>query len=129
VVDEIRVLRLLRSVTDDLAFLRREAGADQTRRADPLWLRGVKYTFVTALEACVDVAQHVCAAQGWGPPSNNADAVRVLGRHGVLGADLAQRVARAVGFRNGADGRGRDLSPRGGGARGTRRDGRGGPRR
>jgi nicotinamidase-related amidase len=26
----------------------------------------VKYTFVTAIEACVDVAQHICATQGWG---------------------------------------------------------------
>jgi len=55
-VDEVRVLRLLRSVTDDLAVLREEALADARRRADALWLRGVKYTFVTAIEACVDVA-------------------------------------------------------------------------
>jgi hypothetical protein len=48
VVDEIRVLRLLQSVTDDLAVLRDEAAADDRRRADALWLRGVKYTFVTA---------------------------------------------------------------------------------
>jgi uncharacterized protein with HEPN domain len=45
VVDEVRVLRLLRSVTDDLAVLRGEASADARRQADALWLRGVKYTF------------------------------------------------------------------------------------
>jgi uncharacterized protein YutE (UPF0331/DUF86 family) len=100
VVDELRVLRLLRSVTDDLAVLRDEASADDRRRADPLWLRGVKYTFVTAIEGCVDVAQHLCASEGWGPARNNADAMRVLGRHGVLPAELAARLAGAVGFRN-----------------------------
>jgi hypothetical protein len=47
VVDEVRVLRLLRSISDDLAVLRAEASADPGRQADPLWLRGVKYTFVT----------------------------------------------------------------------------------
>jgi hypothetical protein len=56
VVDEIRVLRLLRAITDDLSVLRRESDADGERRADSLWLREVKYTFVTAIEACVDVA-------------------------------------------------------------------------
>jgi hypothetical protein len=56
VVDEDRVLRLLRSIADDTAVLRQEAGATQERRQDPIWLRGVKYTFVTAIEACVDVA-------------------------------------------------------------------------
>jgi uncharacterized protein YutE (UPF0331/DUF86 family) len=64
VVDENRVLRLLRSIADDTAVLRREAGAGQARREGPIWLRGVKYTFVTAIEACIDVAQHICAAEG-----------------------------------------------------------------
>lgn len=98
-VDEVRLLRLLRSISDDLAVLRAEASADPGRRADPLWLRGVKYTFVTAIEAAVDVAQHVCATQGWGPRRDNGDAIRLLGVHGVLPADLADRLRRAVGFR------------------------------
>ncbi|MGH3919698.1 MAG: type VII toxin-antitoxin system HepT family RNase toxin [Pseudonocardiaceae bacterium] len=98
-VDEVRVLRLLRSISDDLAVLRAEASADPERRADLLWLRGVKYTFVTAIEAGVDVAQHVCASKGWGPPRDNGDVIRLLGAHGVLSADLADRLRRAVGFR------------------------------
>jgi uncharacterized protein YutE (UPF0331/DUF86 family) len=69
VIDEARVLRLLRSITDDTAVLRQEAEAGEDRRRDPIWLRGIKYTFVTAIEACVDVAQHICATQGWGAAS------------------------------------------------------------
>ncbi len=54
-VDEGRILRLLRSISDDdVSVLSREGGADETRREDPIWLRGV-YTFVTAIEACADV--------------------------------------------------------------------------
>ncbi len=41
-VDETRVLRLLRADSDDVSVLRSEAVADGTRRADPLWLRGVE---------------------------------------------------------------------------------------
>ena len=82
-VDETRLLRLLRAVSDDLAVLAGEAGADADRRADPLWLRGVKYTFVTAIEASIDVAQHVCAAERWGPPRDNGDAMTVLGTRRV----------------------------------------------
>lgn len=99
-VDEIRVSRLLRSSRDALAALRREADATEQRRSDPLWLSGVKYLFITAIEACVDVAQHVCASEGWGPPSTNADSFRVLARHSVVEEALAARMARAVGFRN-----------------------------
>lgn len=99
-VDELRVLRLLRALDDDLGYLTSEAAADQARRRDPAWLRAVKYTFVTAIEAVVDVAQHMAAAEGWGPPDSNADAVRLLGRRGVLDPELGERLARAVGFRN-----------------------------
>jgi uncharacterized protein YutE (UPF0331/DUF86 family) len=100
VVDEVRVLRLLRAITDDLSVLRHESDADDERRADPIWLRGVKYAFVTAIEACVDVAQHICATQGWGPPADNGDAIRLLGDHGALAATLALSLRKAVGFRN-----------------------------
>lgn len=99
-VDEVRVLRLLRSVTEDLSLLEQESAADDARREDTMWLRGVKYTFVTAIEACVDVAQHVCSAEGWGPPSDNGDAIRLLGEHSVLPRELAASLRRAVGFRN-----------------------------
>jgi uncharacterized protein YutE (UPF0331/DUF86 family) len=100
VVDEVRVLRLLRGITDDVTILRRESGADAARRADPIWLRGVKYTFVTAIEACIDVAQHICSAEGWGPPADNGDAMRLLGSHDVLTAEIADGLRKAVGFRN-----------------------------
>jgi hypothetical protein len=42
VVDEGRILRLLRSISDDVSVLQRESGADESRREDPMWLRGVK---------------------------------------------------------------------------------------
>lgn len=99
-VDEVRVLRLLRSVTDAVATLRREAGATAERRDDPLWLPGVKYTFITAIEACIDVAQHLCSSEGWGAPADNGAAMTSLARHGVLATDLAARLRQAVGFRN-----------------------------
>jgi uncharacterized protein YutE (UPF0331/DUF86 family) len=100
VVDETRVLRLLRAVADDLAVLRSARAASAELRSEPLWLRGVKYTFVTAIEACIDVAQHICASEGWGPPQDNADAIALLGQHQVLDRELAGRMREAVGFRN-----------------------------
>jgi len=100
VVDKVRVLRLLRTITDDLAVLRAASTDGPPRRQDPLWLRGVKYTFVTCIEACVDIAQHICASEGWGPPNDNGDAVALVGRHGVIEGELAGEIRRAVGFRN-----------------------------
>lgn len=99
-VDEVRVLRLLRAVTDALSQLTAEATADSNRRSDPMWLPGVKYTFITAIEPCVDIAQHMCSSEGWGPPADNGDAIRLLGVHQVLSPEVADAMRRAVGFRN-----------------------------
>ena len=48
----------------------------------------------------MDVAQHICATEGWGPPADNGDAVRLLGEHGVCAPELARSIRQAVGFRN-----------------------------
>lgn len=99
-VDEVRILRLLRVITDDLGVLRSESTASMERRADPMWLRGVKYTFVTCIEVCIDIAQHICSAQGWGPPADNGDAMKLLGGHHVLTAEVSDAMRKGVGFRN-----------------------------
>jgi len=101
VVDERRVRRLLQRISEDLSYLRTRSASDREAiRTDRDRLAALKYVFVTAIEGCLDVAQHLCASEGWGPPSTNADALRLLGRHGVLAAELAEPLARAVGFRN-----------------------------
>ncbi len=100
-VDPERLHRVLRRVTEDLALLAEYANARADRvRDDPAQLGHVKYLFITAIEGCIDAAQHLCASEGWGPPETNADAVRLLGRHGVVRSDIADRIAAAVGFRN-----------------------------
>jgi uncharacterized protein YutE (UPF0331/DUF86 family) len=101
VVDVRRVRRLLQRVEQDLSYLERRA---RLSRSDVLGdadrLSGIKYAFVTTIEGCLNVAQHLCASEGWGPPESNAGAMRVLGREGVLPGPLAESMGRAVGFRS-----------------------------
>ncbi len=100
-VDERRVRRLLQRVSEDIAYLTRRSEEDPSEQlADDERMAALKYFFVTTIEGCLDVAQHVCASEGWGPPSSNADALRLLGRHGVVPSDLSEVMATAVGFRN-----------------------------
>jgi uncharacterized protein YutE (UPF0331/DUF86 family) len=101
VVDRRRVALLLRRITDELYYLEARSAEDRAvLRADDERLSGLKYRFVTTIEGVVNVAQHLCASEGWGPPKDNADSLRVLARHDVLGAQLADGLAHAVGFRN-----------------------------
>lgn len=98
-VDEGRVARLLRSVADRTGRLRSAFASDPDERGD-LWMDGVKYLFVTSIEGCIDVAQHIASSEHFGAPDSNAAAIRVLGDRGVIEAELARSLAKAVGFRN-----------------------------
>lgn len=99
-LDETRLFWRLNAVTVEVTVLHAEATADESRRGDPIWLRGMKYAFLVAIECCVDVARHVCAEEGWGPPADDGDAMRLAGEHGLLPGELAASMRRLVGFRD-----------------------------
>lgn len=102
--DVERLVALLGRVTSRLAVL--DGYADAARSdaeallTDEVRLGHLKYTFQTAIEACIDAAQHVIAADGLGTPASNAEAFRLLRRAGILPSDVATSLAGAVGFRN-----------------------------
>lgn len=52
-----------------------------------------------AIQTCIDIALHLCAAQGVVPPTA-ARAFSVLAERGLIEKGLAQRLQRAVAFRN-----------------------------
>jgi uncharacterized protein YutE (UPF0331/DUF86 family) len=99
VVDEERATRLASDVRSDLARLR---DLEQTERlvVHVDRLDAVKYRFLTAIEGCIIIAHHITASECWEAPDSNADAMRSLGKHGVIPAELAEVMARAAGFRN-----------------------------
>jgi uncharacterized protein YutE (UPF0331/DUF86 family) len=99
-VDSERVARLVGGVKADLSEL---SGIQDRRKEvlkDTTLLAAAKYWFITAIEGCVRIAQHVIAAQGWSPGDTNAEAIRRLAQHDVVDAATGESVAHAVGFRN-----------------------------
>ena len=100
-VDAERLLALLARVTARLRILDGYAQDDADELlADRVRLGDLKYTFQTAIEACLDAAHHVVADQGLGVPVSNAAAFRQLADAGLLDDALAATMAGAVGFRN-----------------------------
>ncbi|GMV42641.1 MAG: hypothetical protein AMXMBFR64_43570 [Myxococcales bacterium] len=53
-----------------------------------------------AVQATIDVASHLVAAEAWPTPETYAQAFAVLEVRGVLPAELAKNLRRAVGLRN-----------------------------
>lgn len=53
-----------------------------------------------AIQAAINLALHVVAAEGYGNPDSIADAFTLLKRRGVIDSGLAHRLRRMVSFRN-----------------------------
>jgi len=53
-----------------------------------------------AIQAAIDLATHVVAAESYGSPDSMADAFTLLERRGVIDSGLTDRLRRLVGFRN-----------------------------
>ncbi|MEW6283517.1 MAG: DUF86 domain-containing protein [Candidatus Eremiobacterota bacterium] len=53
-----------------------------------------------AIQACMDAASHVVTDCGWELPGTTAGIFGVMARHGVIPAELSERLSRAVRLRN-----------------------------
>ncbi len=59
-----------------------------------------KYLLIIAVEAAIDLCQHLVARSGGRSPTDYADCFTVLQEMGVLPANLAERLRRMARFRN-----------------------------
>jgi uncharacterized protein YutE (UPF0331/DUF86 family) len=73
-----------------------------TRRltVDPVLEAAIERWVQIAVEACIDIAYHVVAERGWTPPDAARGAFTTLAAHGMISAELAERLGRAAGLRN-----------------------------
>ena len=53
-----------------------------------------------AIQACLDIAHHIIAANGWELPSSARQAFEITARHGFLRDALLPAMVSAAGFRN-----------------------------
>jgi len=60
----------------------------------------VLHALQLALEASVEIATHICAADGLGVPASYAEAFGLLERAGVVDGPLAEDLKRMARFRN-----------------------------
>jgi uncharacterized protein YutE (UPF0331/DUF86 family) len=100
-VDPDVVARRLLALNEALRELDRPVARDAATLAkDSLLRAAVERWLQVAIEACIDLATHVVADEGWTPPGTAREAFLVLANHGKLPLDLAQRLGGAVGLRN-----------------------------
>ena len=92
-----RKLAAIRRNLDDLAVIRNLTVVEY--RADRFRQKGTERLLQETVEAAVDVNMHVLRALGESPTDYFTSFVQ-MGQQGVIGEDLADRLAPAAGLRN-----------------------------
>lgn len=80
--------------------LLREAEEQGRFEEDEVARAGAVRILHTAIEAMIDIANHVVARQGWGIPKTYAEALDLLVDHDALPADQRETFRKMVRFRN-----------------------------
>lgn len=93
-----RLLSQIEGYLEDLADLK--GISFEAYRHDVRTRRFVERTLQIAIEACLDLGQHILADEGWGEPATNRDVFRMLTRHGVLNEELGRQIEPMAGFRD-----------------------------
>ena len=100
-VDPERVVAVLERLEDERKQLGELAKTSpQELLSDRVRLSAVKYGFVVAIEACIDVANHIIASENLRAPEGYADAFTVLADAALLPSELAENMRAMVGFQN-----------------------------
>lgn len=100
-VDKPRLNALLSRVKEETDQLRPTAKkSDEELAASSETLPAAKYRFIVAIEACVDVARHIIASEGFRSPASFAEAFEVLGEHDLIAPELVDGMKEMAGFRN-----------------------------
>jgi len=100
-VDEETVVDKLRHIneyTDDLKQMR---GMDkESYIGDTVTQRAVERTFMNLIQSCIDLAQHIRAAEDLEPTGTSKQEVEALENAEILSPETQEKMEEAVGFRN-----------------------------
>jgi uncharacterized protein YutE (UPF0331/DUF86 family) len=60
----------------------------------------VIFNIQLAVQSCIDIAAHIISEEGLGVPGSTSEMFYLLEESGYLDRDLAEKMVKAVGFRN-----------------------------
>ena len=71
-----------------------------TYRENKLIRRTVERTLHLAIEACLDIGQHIIAQAGYRVPGNNREVFQILHDEEIVSPELLMQLTKMAGFRN-----------------------------
>jgi|SRR5690625_3667946 len=100
-VDEMFIRARLKTLEQYISDLKSVKGTDfEEFQSNKVLYRFVERTLQIALEACLDVGNHIISSEGYREPAFSRDVFLILFENGWIDKDLHERLRGMVGFRN-----------------------------
>lgn len=100
-VDITVVRRLLNSLNDSLEQLKcKQAVSVQVYKKDRDIQAVVERRLETAIQACIDIGNHIVASENIGAPADYGEIFLLLAEKRVINDEQAEKLVRMAGFRN-----------------------------
>jgi uncharacterized protein YutE (UPF0331/DUF86 family) len=99
--DEEKLIRLISELRKSVHRLREHATLQKGLFiSDPDKSGSAKYNFIVAIEACIDISNHIISQNGLRAPEDYADTFTVMEEAGVVDEMFATRLRAMAKFRN-----------------------------
>lgn len=99
--DQEKMTKLLSELNTSVRRLRQLSNLPQEAFiSDPDKVGSAKYHFIVAIEACIDMCNHVIARNALRVPDDYADTFKVMAEAGALEREFAQELRSMAKFRN-----------------------------
>lgn len=99
--DQEKMVKLVSELRKNVARLRALGKLRQEEfLSDPDKIGSAKYHFIVAIEAAIDMCNHVISRNGYRAPEDYGDTFKVMEEVGVFDADFADDLRNMAKFRN-----------------------------
>ena len=100
-IDRRRVDEIFRNLDNSLNLLRKlKKLPEKELTEDALTLGAAKYYLQVSVECCIDISNHIIAANVWRRPESMSDAFVVLAENGIVDSEFLPTLKRMAQFRN-----------------------------
>lgn len=99
--DQERVMKLIVQLRKSVERLRSLSELDQSNfTQDPDKLGSAKYHFIVAIEACIDICNHIISRNGYRAPDDYSDTFTVMEEVTAIDSGFSNELKRMAKFRN-----------------------------
>lgn len=99
--DPDRIRKMVSSIRGAVKQLSDLAGFGENEfLRDPHKISSAKYNFIVAIEAAIDIGNHIISQNGFRAPEDYKDTFSVLSENGVVDTHFVKDLRKMAGFRN-----------------------------